>query len=111
MDTSRDVKNILDTQTKISYNMSNEMSNQTPDPLSNQPDPVIFYDREGRKTGWMKKAEIREKDLVLVYNQHGPTRTMTAEEQARMFREMDTESGYPKHIADSMMRSGILALR
>ena len=84
------------------------MSTPTPDPLSNLPDPVIFYDREGRKTGWMKKAEIREKGLVMVYNQHGPTRTMTAEEQERMFSAMDIESGYPKRIADLRRKLGIL---
>ena len=44
------------------------MSNLPHDPLSDLPDPVIFYDKHGNPTGkTMSKAEIREKDLVLTY--------------------------------------------
>lgn len=93
---------------KMSYNMSNDMSNQPPDPLNNLPDPVIFYDREGRVTGQMSKAEILEKNLVLVYSKHGPRETKTAEESRREDEEYLANGGYPKRIADLRRKIGIL---
>ena len=72
------------------------------------PDPVIFRDWEGRVTGQMSKAEILEKDLVLVYSQHGPCETKTAEQSRREYEEYLANGGYPKRIADLRRKLGIL---
>ena len=81
----------LDKQTKISYNMS---MTALQDPTFHKlPDPVIFRDWEGRVTGQMSKAEILEKDLVLVYSRYGPCETKTAEESRREDEEWVANGG------------------
>ena len=86
------------------------MSNTTPDPLSNLPDPVIFYNEMGRKTGWMKKEEIREKGLVIFYNPYGPEEAVTQQEANRRENELDKEYGCPRRIADLKRKAGIPSL-
>ena len=94
----------------MSYNVSRTMSNAMTDPLSNLPDPVVFYDEEGRKTGWMKKAEIREKGLVILYNPYGPEEAVTQQEAKARENELDKEYGCPRRIADLKRKAGIPSL-
>lgn len=70
------------------------------------PDPVIFYDKEGKQTGQMSKAEILEKNLVLVYGLHGPKRVISEEENQRMEEEFLANGGYPKWKADWLRSIG-----